>query len=351
MSDNLSIRGGAPPPRLDRVGIEARTIPQARQTQPDGVPPPPTVEGGPSSIPVLALPSVGVDALGDVAGKFLALKLAIGDLQLSGSMKDIQDRGAVMKSKNEEIAHKLADAAKKEAEAEKAKTAMKVLGWIAVALSVVFAVATGGVGAIVAAAVGVTMAVLNETGVMEKLTDAIAKGLQEGPPPMDEATAKKTAGWIVMGISIAVSLTTVGVGIASGASQVAGLMQKLPEIATAVGGKLGATVTETTVRVMMEVAQKALTGARVAAGLVGVSQGVTGVIGGANRFAAADLQAGVIEDRAFLRRLQQKIEDEQDLVASIMEAMSDMTSRVIEVINGQSDSMNEVLHHMRPQMG
>jgi hypothetical protein len=351
MSDSISIRGTGATPRVGTVQNDDQPIRARRGTSGEGIPPSQARISDPGSIPVLPLPNAGIDALGDIAGKFLAMKLKTSDEQMAGSMKDVQDKGKLLKTKNEEISAKLKEAADKAAEAEKAKTAMKVLSWIAVALSVLFAVFTGGVGAIVGAAVAVTMATLNETGVMDKLTNAIAKSLEKGPPPMSEMEAKKTAGWIMLGISIAVSIATVGAGFASGASNVGGLAAKLPQIANAIASKVGTAVSEATARIMMEVAQKVITGTRIASALVSMGQGGAGIGGGIQRFAAADLQAQVVEDRAFLKRMQQRMEEEQDLIQAIMQSMSDMTSKVIETMKDQSDTMTEVLQHMRPQTG
>jgi hypothetical protein len=351
MSDNISIRGPGPT-YLGGISTGERT-PQKTRPTPEGTPPPKiNLDTGPDSIPKLDLPTMQIDALGDVADKFLALKLKTSDQQLAGSMKDVQDRGAVMKSKNADISNKLNEAAQKIAEAEKAQAAMKALSWIAVALSILFAIFTGGVGAIVGAAVATTMAVLNETGVMTKLTDAIAKGLEgTGDPPMSSELAKKWAQGIMMGITLAVSVATVATSLATSATQFAGLASKLPQIAATIAEKTGTAVTEATARIMVEVAQKVITGTKVVQSLMAIGQGAAGISGGVNRFQAADIQASMLEDKAFLRRLQQKNEEEQELIESIMSMMSDMTSRVVEAMNSQSDTMSDVLKQMRPQTG
>ena len=84
---------------------------------------------------------------------------------------------------------------------------------------------------------------------------------------------------------------------------------------------------------MVEVAQKVITGTKVVQSLMAIGQGAAGIAGGVNRFQAADIQASMLEDKAFLRRLQQKNEEEQELIESIMSMMSDMTSRVVEAMN------------------
>ncbi|MEJ0017881.1 MAG: type III secretion system translocon subunit SctE [Acetobacteraceae bacterium] len=317
----------------------------------DGAPPVPTHGAGAPDIPVLDLPRLSLDALGDIAERFLSLKLKTGDLQLEGSMRDIKDRGASLKSRNDEIARKLNEAADKMAEAEKAKTATKVLTWIAVALSIAIAVATGGVGAIIGAAVATTMAILNEAGVMDKLTTAIADSIQKDFPGTDSATAKKWAMGIVIGLSIAVSVGAAGAAFISGGAQIGGLVAKLPDIATKLADKLGTSITTATLRSMAEVAQKAVTGAKVMGALVSLGQAGSNVGGGVQRHSATMLQADVMDDRAFARRLQQRIEDEQELVQQIVEMMSGAVTKVIETMNSQSESAENVIRQMRSQMG
>ena len=509
MSD-LSVRSTVvttPLAGVTGVGDHTTTV---RTHQPEGIPPVPPPGVDDDSVPSLAPPLRGFDALGNLADKFLSLKLEISDEQIKGGIKDAQDKGATIKSKNAEINGKLVEASKKAAEAEKAKLAMKVLSWIAVALSVLFAVFTGGAGAIVAAAVAVTMATLNETGVMQKLTDSIAKSLQAGPPEMSSTEAKNKASWIMMGITLAVSIATLGAGFASGTSAVANAGAKLAELGTKIAerittaidtiktalqnfqplmqvlakagdiaGKVGETastvmeavmqamrtamsrlsdilqlmrnstavtqsiekmteigtkvreivsqvmdalrpamdklsdimqalkgsgavtdavgagaeavakareimaqvmaamqrvldslpsatrvmdalstvadkvkdVTQIVPRAMGEMGQRAASAAKAGEALTQIAQGGAGVSAGLNQYGAANLQADVMTDKAFLRRMQQKLEDDQDMVQSIMQMMSDMTGRVIEAIKGQSDTMDNIMMEMRPQHG
>lgn len=288
-------------------------------------------------------------------------------------MLDVKDKGAALKSKNDEIAKKLDEAAQKAAEAKKTEAAMKVLTWVAVALSILLAVVTGGVGAIIGAAISTTMAVLNETGVMNKLTDAIAKGLEgTGSPPLSAEEAKKRAGLIVTITSIAVSLLTVGAGIAGASAtvtaklaetfpkaaallsklpQIPGLVSKLPQLAGGIAARTGATLTATALEKIMDGAQKVVTGGRILQGLNSVSQGITGGVGGAQRYEASMLQADVAENRAFIRRLQQKLEDEQDLVQQLVDMMSGVVTKVVDVMESQADTASDVLRQMRPQTG
>ena len=81
---------------------------------------------------------------------------------------------------------KVNDSLKKMDKAAKMGLFMKIFGWLMVGISIVAAIATCGmagglvVGAVAGAAAGVALQVLNETGVMEKLTKAITDALKKG---------------------------------------------------------------------------------------------------------------------------------------------------------------------------
>jgi len=370
MSD-LSIRG---PTQTALRGLDpnGESVGARGKTPTDNTPPLLKVELGPD-LPTLDLPTIAQDALGDMVSKFLSLRLETGDQLIQSQMLDVKDKGATLKSRNDEIAKKLDEAAVKAADAKKTEAAMKVMTWVAVALSVLLAVATGGVGAIVGAAIATTMAVLNETGVMNKLTDAIAKGLEgTGSPPMSAEQAKKTAGLIVTITSIAVSLLTVGAGIAGASAtvtaklatafpkaaallsklpQIPGVVSKLPQLAGGIAARTGVTLTANALEKIMDTAQKVVTGGRILQAANTISQGISGGIGGAQRYEASMLQADVAENRAFIRRLQQHIEDEQDLVQQIVDMMSGVVTKVVSVMEGQADTASDVLRQMRPQTG
>lgn len=333
MSD-LSIRGPSGTVPLGGINLDGGLQRKERAPQGSGVPPVPPPDLDSDGVPELDPPNISSQSVDDLVNGFLALRLKTGDQQLRSSLGDVKDKGAQMKAKNAEISEALSKASEKLGDAEKSQTAMKVLSWIAVAASVALAVATGGVGAIVCAAVAVTMATLNETGVMQKATDAIAKGLEgTGSPPMSASDAKKWAQGIMIGITIAVSVATIGVGWATSGTQIASLAAKLPAM------------------VGPEMAQKIITGVKVAQALMSIGQGTTGIVGGVNRFEGMNEQAKVMDSKAFLQRLQQKLQDEQDLIKNIVELMNSTTDKVIEAMEGQSETMHDVIQQMRPQTG
>jgi hypothetical protein len=177
---------------------------------------------------------------------------------------------------------------------------------------------------------------------------------------------------IVTITSVAVSLLSVGAGIAGASAtvtaklaanfpkaaallsklpQIPGLVSKLPQLAGGIAARTGATLTAQGLEKIMNVAQKVVTGSKILQGVNAVSQGVGGAVGGFQRYDASMSQAEAAEMRAFMRRLQQKLEDEQDLIQELMDMMSGAVTKVLDIMESQSNTMSDVTRHMRPQTG
>ncbi|RWG97121.1 type III secretion system translocon subunit SctE, partial [Mesorhizobium sp.] len=123
---------------------------------------PPVSGGAPVSdaVPTLTPPRA-FDAM-ELAAKFLSLKMKIADAQGAADMEEVRHWGELQKQENEKIGRNIVDAAKKLRKAKKSSRAMKIFGWIAVALTAVAAAITGGVLAFSAAALAVAVGTLTE---------------------------------------------------------------------------------------------------------------------------------------------------------------------------------------------
>jgi transloator len=263
--------------------------------------------------PILAPPAT-FDA-SEMITKVLALRVKMGDERLAASMKDVQHTGTVQKEKNQELAQKTADAQKKIEESKTGALVAKIFGWIAVGITVLAAIATGGLLAGVAAAVAVTMTVLSETGVMQKMTDAIAESLKKDQG-MDDNAAKTAAGFITMAISIAVSLVTLGAGAAGAGAKVA------------------------------EAAAKIATAAKFVQGAVTVAQASSQIYAGVKQFEAANVQADSAEIRKFQAKLQQLLDDEMDTIQAMIQDMNEANSRMLKILSGQTETSRNIISHM-----
>ncbi|MHC2375406.1 hypothetical protein ACVIQT_010103 [Bradyrhizobium diazoefficiens] len=177
---------------------------------------PPAVSGkivASGSIPSLAVPRA-LDPI-ELANNLLAVRVKMADRLIASGMADVRHEGELLRQQHEMIGNKIIEAANAMAKAKKSSRIMKFLGWLAVGLSIAAAVVNPGIVATVAAAVTVGVAVLNETGVVDKMTQAIAKRLMKDGD-MDAAQANKVAIGITMGIILSVTVLTAGAGLMGG---------------------------------------------------------------------------------------------------------------------------------------
>lgn len=299
-----------------------------------GVPPPSGSPVPAGDIPVLSQPQM-FDA-SELMEKYLALKTKMGDAEVKSSMEEVGAQGKVRKEKNNEVAKKMEEAIEKQKEAKAGGLAAKIFGWIALAFTVIASIAVSiasfgtmtGVMALATAAVAVTMATLNETGVMEKMTEAIKDSLIQGG--MSEDDASKWAMGLTIAIQIGVSLATIAGGAAASASTAA-------NIASGV------------VRVSAKTAELASTVANVARGASAattvVQQGVA--IGTAVKTKeAADATAGSMELKKFLAKLQAAMQDEMDRIQQMVQQAQASISTAMKVLSGQTNTSGEIIRHM-----
>ncbi|MBL6080046.1 type III secretion system translocon subunit SctE [Belnapia sp. T18] len=324
--------GGPAPGLVDRTerlgGTDKR---QAPPTTSAGAPPPPPASMGGDHIPVLAEP-FGMDTTSMMTA-FLAIKVKMGDAQQRDTEKDIQADGLARKGHDLDMAKKMGDAIEKQQESEAKSAIMKVFAWIAVALTAIIATAmaviSGGALAAAAAAltvaVAVTMTTLDQTGVMAKLQDAIQQSLVKNG--MSEEAAKKWAQGLTMGITIAASLMTLVAG----------------------GGGLASAVAETTEEATTLAVKIATVAGKIAVAAnaaVTITQAGVGIAAGVDSYNAAQDEADAAEVKKMIAKLQEAMGDETDRLQQMVLQMQDTTTKVMNMIKGQAETAETLLHNM-----
>ncbi len=213
----------------------------------------------------------------------------------------------------------------------------QVFAWIAaivtVVASVILAVVSFGSGSMLvgaallaAAAITVTVTVLTQTGVMDKLADALAKPIADMLENMGVSkSAAKIASKIAAQIIIAVAIMAVDIALAvmsggAGVEEVASeAIKKIMKVAT-----IAAKVTQ-------------VVGAAAQAGEAGAS-----VASATFSYQSQILQANVQDNKAFIKRMQVMLEEEQDTLRQLVEGMSSTYVRM--------DSMVKDTHKANAQM-
>lgn len=233
--------------------------------------------------------------------------------------KDTLD--AERKTRSEKIDKSLRDMDK----AAESRKASKVFGWLMTALAVVAAVvacvATGGlaVGPVVGAGIAIACQVLNETGVMDKIVEGLAKGL-EG------LGLSKQAAQILAQVLITVAIMAASLGASfagGGASAVANAVK---------GGA------ETLEKVRAAIALVSL--------LVGVSSTVAGGVGAYQSYKAGMSQADVSETEKVIAALKQRLEECEEELEQILQQLQNNVAQVAEMLSSATDTSNEIASNM-----
>ena len=248
--------------------------------------------------------------------------------------KMAKDRIELQKS-NLDVEHKermkdIDDSIKKMKDAEKAAKVSRIFGWIGAVLSVVAAVAltlvTGGVAAgfaIAGAVIAVSSLVLNETGAMDKITEAIVDKLMEANPNMSRSAAMLKASLIVnltiMGLSIGCSVGGMVSGISSAANGVLKLSKTAIDVAKTVQNAV--TITST-----------------------GVAVGALAA-GGANTYythRSENAKADVTELEKFITMLQQRLDESQEELQILLQQIESGIGKIAELIASATDTSEEI---------
>ncbi|KRR20282.1 hypothetical protein CQ14_29595 [Bradyrhizobium lablabi] len=298
-----------------------------------------------------------------LANNLLAVRIKMADRLIASGMADVRHEGELLRQQQETIGNKIIEAANAMAKAKKSSHIRKFLGWLAVGLSVAAAVVTGGTLSTVAAAVTVGVAVLNETGVVEKMTQAIAKRLMKDGN-MGAAQANKVAIGITMGIILSVTVLSGGAAFmegaakgvpaaamwsrlgVSGASALRGLapLAKQPASLAAVlargmnqaASTIADTVSNTTR--IAQISQKIATAARVGEAVASLGEAAAGIANGVQQKEAADTQAEALDIRKRITWMKELQSNEMDFIKQLVLDQKATTQRVAEAIESRSAS-------------
>ena len=243
--------------------------------------------------------------------------------------KDTLD--AERKTRSEKIDKSLKDMDK----AAESRKASKIFGWLMTALAVVAAVvacvATGGlaIGPVVGAGIAIACQVLNETGVMDKIVEGLAKGL-EGLG-MSKQAAQILAQVL---ITVAIMAASLGAGLAGGgASAVSNAAKGIVDAAKGVA-------------VSVEAMEKIRAGVALATMLVGIGSTVAGGVGAYQGYKAGMSQADVSETEKVIAALKQRLDECEEELQQILQQLQAAVSQVAEMLSSATDTSNEIANNL-----
>lgn len=291
------------------------------------------VPNGPTGVPALDSPD-------DAKAKEINLERLISYLQLETDKHQAElakDRIELQKdeleARHKDQKEKLQTSLDEMSKASASSKFMKVFGWImaaaAVALAVVASVATGGlaIGPMVAAAVAIGMAVMNETGAMEAMTEGLASFLE------NTVGMSKMAAQIVAAVTVAAVMIALSVGAGCGASAIQG--------AVSVGAQVGTTVAASTSS-LQAAAQSMQGGLDVGVKLMGLSTIGLGGYASYRGYEAGHAQADVSEADKFLAMMRQQMDESQEELQQILEQIQNTYSNIVTILDSETETQEEI---------
>ena len=266
---------------------------------------------GATSTPALDNPD-DLKAVQENLEKLIAYLKLDNDERQSEMAKDrIETQKATFEREHANRQEKIKETINKMEEAERTRKAQRVFGWLMAALAVVVAVvacvATGGlaVGPVIGAIVAVGCQVLSETGVMDDITEKLAEALE---PAFGKEASKIIA---QVAICLAILAVSLGTGFA-GAS------------AIAEGAKAVANVI------------------RVATTVIGLAALGTSVAGVVQNYKAGTTQADLTETEKFLAILKQRMEESEEELNKILQAIQNSISQIADMLSSSTDTSDEI---------
>ncbi len=263
--------------------------------------------------------------------KLLAyLQLDNEERQAEMAKERIETQKDSLAAEHKERKAKIDETLKKMDQAAKSRLANRIFGWlgaiVAVAAAVaatVFAVLSGGAGAVAAgfaiagAVVAVTSLVLNETGAMDKLTEMLASALEKS---MSSKNAKIAAALIIN-----LSIMAISLGCSVG-GMVAGIAQAGKALVDTV-----ATVAKTVSSIT------AIAGTAVGAGSLTAGAVSTGL-----GYKAEMSQADLSELEKIMAELQRRLEESEEELNAILEAIQNGLGQIAAILASATDTQTEI---------
>ena len=291
----------------------------------------------PLSDPQLQPPQTKQTDWSDIMMKVAEIKAKLSDIISKASVEDIKNTKDKMKEINEKDAKKIKESLEKLMKSKTSGLFGKIFGWIGAIVGLIGAailtVATGGAAAplLAVAILGTVMMVLQETGAMDKIMEALADH-----PALAMLILGPIAGGIIFGLYQSGTISEEQMKMAVQITLAAAMLITSIVAGVASGG---ATVTSVAAKIAGLVAQ--ITGA-----LASVGGGAAGIAQSAYSYQSAQIQADMQENKAWLAKLQAMLSEESERLEKIMQQLNSMVSDLSDIIKDIAGSHSAIFKNM-----
>ena len=260
-----------------------------------------------------------------------SLRSKVKGEQIELARAQISQHRKLMESKHNKTISDLKESQKKQEESKTANVVTEALTWIAFALAMILAVVTAivsfgagsaavGAVALIGAAIAVTVTILNETGAMDKISDALGKCFEDvlvacGVPKED---AKK-AGKLIAQIVIAVLIIAIEIALAvfsGGAS-----MEEAAEEITSVVAQRAT-----------KVALKAIQIGHATAAAVDIGAASSGMASGIMLGQSELLTADAMKEKGIIKKLEAALERDKSFIRQLVQLLEMMHESTIDAL-------------------
>jgi hypothetical protein len=212
--------------------------------------------------------------------------------------------------------------------AAESRKASKIFGWLMTALAVVAAVvacvATGGLalGPVIGAGIAIACQVLSETGVMDKIVEKLAKGLES--LGMSKQAAQILAQVL---ITVAIMAASLGAGFAGGGGAA---------VSNVVKGASDSIQTIERIRAAVAIATL----------VVGVGGTVAGGVSAYQGYKAGESQADVSETNKYITALQQRLSECEEELEQILQQLQNVLGQVAQLLTSATDTSASIANNL-----
>jgi len=290
--------------------------------------------GGATGIPALDDPADLKQLEEDLEKLIAFLQLDEDERQAEMAKARIETQKESMEAEHKERQEKIDKSMKEMEKAAQSRLANRIFGWlgaiVAVAMAVAavaFTIVTGGAGAvamgfaIAGAVVAVGSLVMSETGLTDKLTEAIADSLEKSG--LSKKDAQLAAALIVNLSIMAISLGCSIGGMAAGAAAASRAVVDMASMAVR----------------MVKLAQTATS---IAGTAVGVGALAAGTAATATGYQSQLAQADLTELEKIMAELQRRLDESEEELNEILEAIQNALGQIAEILASATDTQSEI---------
>ena len=301
---------------------------------------------GSTNVPALDNPADSNQVAANLEKLISYLQLDNEERQAAMAKDRIEIQQNTLDGEHKDRMAQIDDSIKKMKEAESASKWSRFFGWVGAILSVVAAVAvtivSGGTAAafaIAGAVLAVTALTMNETGAMDKLTEKLAKHMQE------------SYGWSKSKAQLFASLVcNLSIAVLSLGCSVGGMVAGFAAAAAAASNAAAAVNTANTVT---KVAGMSVETAKTVQNVITIANTSVGaaslLAGGLNTYytkRSEDSKADTTELQKFITQLQQRLDECEEELEQLLEQLESNIGTVAQMISSSTDTSDEIARNL-----